>query len=643
MRWYELIPSTGSVRQAGTVQDPTNFDFNGAISPTESGNEAVAQYNVGGASQLVQIRAQSRVSGTALGTTGGETQIGTSSAADADFSCPSSDPTAPSCRWGDYSGASPDPASSHVVWGSNQLNGPQSGSNAAWTTRNFAVSASAGSAAGNWVGTYGSAGYVLGGWNGSTDVASVPNASVNLAQGNRWVWSSSTSDGRALQGADGSTREAATWYDPNQLQLQLSFSQAYSGPLRLYAVDWDSTARRETVTVNDGSTPQTTALSSDFSQGAWVTAQVNVPAGGTVTVTATRNAGKNAVLSGVFLGGAGSPPGLDYVAAPQGGWFGTYGSAGYLLGAWNGSTDAGYIPNGHTQLLQGSRYDWATGTSDVRALEGPDGSTLTAGTWYDPNQIRLQLSFSAAYSGPLRLYAVDWDAGGRRRETVTVDDGSGARNAYLSGDFSQGAWITAPVNVAAGGTVSIKVTRNSGVNAVLSGVFLGGSGSPPGLAYSSAPQGTWVGSYGSSGYALGGWNSSSDLTSLPTASLSVPQASRWVWASTTSDVRALQSPDASTRRAATWYSATQIQAQLAFNAAYSGPLRLYAVDWDARGRRETVTINDSNGPQTVYLGSDFTQGAWVTAQVSVAAGGTITVTATRNAGVNAVVSGLFLG
>ena len=56
-----------------------------------------------------------------------------------------------------------------------------------------------------------------------------------------------------------------------------------------------------------------------------------------------------------------------------------------------------------------------------------------------------------------------------------------------------------------------------------------------------------------------------------------------------------------------------------------------------------MTINDSNGPQTVYLGSDFTQGAWVTAQVSVAAGGTITVTATRNAGVNAVVSGLFLG
>ena len=60
-----------------------------------------------------------------------------------------------------------------------------------------------------------------------------------------------------------------------------------------------------------------------------------------------------------------------------------------------------------------------------------------------------------------------------RRETVTVDDGSGARSANISTDFSQGAWVNAPINVAAGGTVTVTVTRTAGLNAVLSGIFLG--------------------------------------------------------------------------------------------------------------------------------------------------------------------------
>jgi len=33
-----------------------------------------------------------------------------------------------------------------------------------------------------------------------------------------------------------------------------------------------------------------------------------VPAGGSVTITVDRIAGLNAVLSGIFLGGAGTPP-----------------------------------------------------------------------------------------------------------------------------------------------------------------------------------------------------------------------------------------------------------------------------------------------------------------------------------------------
>jgi hypothetical protein len=136
-RWYELIPASLNVRQQGTIQDASNFIFNAAISPAMNGSSAVIEYNVGSSSLLAQIRAQSRGPGTPVGTTGSEILLGTSSAADQDFSCKPSG-GGPPCRWGDYAGATPDPLNDRVVWGTNQVNGPFT-SDPHWTTRNFAI------------------------------------------------------------------------------------------------------------------------------------------------------------------------------------------------------------------------------------------------------------------------------------------------------------------------------------------------------------------------------------------------------------------------------------------------------------------------------------------------------------------------
>ena len=289
-----------------------------------------------------------------------------------------------------------------------------------------------------------------------------------------------------------------------------------------------------------------------------------------------------------------------------------------------------------------------------------------------------------------------------------------------------------PINVAAGGTVTITVTRTGGVNAVLSGIFLGGtppvpaapsgltaspvyssqislswtgsSGtatyfkvqrSPDGstgwnqvgtslntsftdtglnpsttyfyrvlasngpgdsapsnvasatttadLSYSQSPQGNWVGSYGADGYDLFSWNGSSDLASMPKANLVVDQGSRYQWSSSSAAAQALQSPDASTRRAACFYDVSQLRMHLTFPAAYSGTLHLYAVDWDTTSRRETVSVDDGSGPQIANLNTDLSQGAWVNVPINVAAGGTVTIMVTRTGGVNAVLSGIFLG
>jgi hypothetical protein len=124
--------------------------------------------------------------------------------------------------------------------------------------------------------------------------------------------------------------------------------------------------------------------------------------------------------------------------APQGNWAGSVGSAGYVLAAWNGaSEDSSYLPGVTMSLLDGSRFSWAPETSETRALEGPSGSLRNAGAFFSESEVKVRLSFAAAYSGDLHLYAVDWDSTARR-ESITVEDGSGSRTVPLNNNFHEG-------------------------------------------------------------------------------------------------------------------------------------------------------------------------------------------------------------
>jgi PKD repeat protein len=152
--WYELLPATMTVFQAGTITDSSGFAFNGAIAPTRHGG-AVIDYNTGGSGQAVDIEAQSRSRGDPPGTMspGSTVTLATSAAVDSDFSCPSQPFGAANqsllCRWGDYAGASVDPDNPDVAWGSNQVNGPTGtliggfGDQAQWQTQNFALTPTA--------------------------------------------------------------------------------------------------------------------------------------------------------------------------------------------------------------------------------------------------------------------------------------------------------------------------------------------------------------------------------------------------------------------------------------------------------------------------------------------------------------------
>ena len=139
VRWYELLPGSLTARQQGEIASPTDFVFNGAISPSINGNDAVVEYNRASSTLTPTIGAQSRQGSTPLGTMdAGEVLLGSSTDVDQDFSC--SPPYGPPCRWGDYSGATPDPLNAGVVWGSNMVNGQSIFGFPQWTTQNFAIS-----------------------------------------------------------------------------------------------------------------------------------------------------------------------------------------------------------------------------------------------------------------------------------------------------------------------------------------------------------------------------------------------------------------------------------------------------------------------------------------------------------------------
>jgi hypothetical protein len=138
VRWYELLPSTLTVRQQGSIASATDFVFNGAISPSIAGNDAVIFYNRGSASLTPIVGGLGRTSATPLGQFDpAESVLATSGGATDDISC--SAPYGPPCRWGDYSGASPDPVNTGVVWGSNQTTDSSLFGFPNWSTWNFAL------------------------------------------------------------------------------------------------------------------------------------------------------------------------------------------------------------------------------------------------------------------------------------------------------------------------------------------------------------------------------------------------------------------------------------------------------------------------------------------------------------------------
>ena len=148
---------------------------------------------------------------------------------------------------------------------------------------------------GSWQGVYGSDGY-----NVVNDSLSYPAYAQVGTSAATYTWAASTSDLRALQKASNpADRIAATWYGYT-FSIDLNLTDGNAHRVALYAVDWDSAGRSETIEVRDAVTNALldTRSVSGFQNGEYVVWNIT----GHVRLNVIVTGGINAVVSGLFFG-----------------------------------------------------------------------------------------------------------------------------------------------------------------------------------------------------------------------------------------------------------------------------------------------------------------------------------------------------
>jgi hypothetical protein len=455
---------------------------------------------------------------------------------------------------------------------------------------------------GNWPAQYGADGYAIAG--GPQNLPAY--ASLVIQNESFWTWAASTTDPRALQIPGGGSGVGSTWYSASSFSLDVNIATG-SHQLALYAVDWDSQGRSETIQIVDPATNNVLSSTSisNFTNGIYLIWNV----AGHVTIVVTASSGPNAVVSGVFFGGpaaTGASPVLKIAKTHSGNFTQGQQGATYTVTVSNAT---GAAPT--------------TGTVTVTET-APSGLTLTSMTGTGWNCATNTCTRSDALGGGSSYAPI----------RVTVNVAANASSPQVN-----------QVSVSGGGSATANASDSATVEPV------GGVSSASWVTSDTTTEGTWMGLYGTQGYWLATGN---QTISIP-ATLTVANESTWTWAGSTSDPRALQTDNTGDRAATTWYSAGHFSFDLNLTDGQSHEVAIYVIDWDHMGRSETISISDANSgtvldtrtipnstsgsaAYTNTTATNFGGGTYLVWNI----GGHVTITVTPNSGPNAVVSAIFL-
>ena len=149
---------------------------------------------------------------------------------------------------------------------------------------------------GTWKGQYGAEGYLV-----LMDHTVVPSYASVVPSGKKdKVWSSSTTDARALQKALTTGRIASCWYAPS-FNVDINITDQETHDVTFYCLDYPRMGRSQVIEVFDATTGALLATkdlsSSSLLNGMYVTFEIS----GSVRFRFRSTSGSNAIVSGIFF------------------------------------------------------------------------------------------------------------------------------------------------------------------------------------------------------------------------------------------------------------------------------------------------------------------------------------------------------
>lgn len=318
---------------------------------------------------------------------------------------------------------------------------------------------------GNWITVYGTDGFVLPHFNAPDDLVSLPSyVSGYTLTGTRGSWAFPTTDPRALVTPANTTQRRANYnYANTSFDLTVNLNRPKTFDLSFYMLDWDSYVRQTRISNVPGHADETVT---NYHDGKWYRYQVSGDPSTPVTARFTALA-SNAVVSAVMFD---TDAQID--TATKGSWIGQYGSQGYILAGFTGSSDVTSLPSWvQSYTLSGNRYAWTTNTTDVRALVNPsDPNNRRANCAYDSNQLNFHLDVKENVVFDMAVYALDWDSYTRAGvlQLAGFDD---TRRPIVG--FHDGLWHIFRVHAAPNVPLDFSFSRISGGNITLSAIMFG--------------------------------------------------------------------------------------------------------------------------------------------------------------------------
>lgn len=312
---------------------------------------------------------------------------------------------------------------------------------------------------GTWKGNYGTEGYNF--INGGAGYPAYVNPVSSGASS--YTWSSATTDVRALQSISGAQRFAGVWYTADRMVIDMPVNDGQKHQLAVYFLDWDNVGRSQTLEILDANgTVLDTRTIANFSNGIWAVWNI----GGHVQLRATRLAGLNAVMTGLFFDPAAKPGPVQFLktdSITQGSWKGVYGANGY-----NVINSGVAYPSYVSPTVSGnSSYTWTAVTTDTRAPQQPASTFRTAGVWYAADRFTIDLPFNDSQTHQLAAYCLDWDRAGRTQTVEMLDLNGTALDTRTISDFGGGTWLVWKVT----GHVQLRATRLGVGNSVISALM----------------------------------------------------------------------------------------------------------------------------------------------------------------------------